>query len=130
MAAATIAQTLNVFLLFALPVEALKFPSVPMIESPTRRMTGGFELVGNQQPGIPPRTGDLRRYGRRQGLVRRIHGLSPSSGFPACQFEGKSGIDDDLPADLCNRLVDLAALLDAVGRRHAAAEQPAMPRMP
>ena len=41
MAAATIAQTLNVFLLFALPVEALKFPKVPITESSTRRITGG-----------------------------------------------------------------------------------------
>ncbi len=41
MAAATIAQTLNVFLLFALPVEALKFPKVPITESSTRKITGG-----------------------------------------------------------------------------------------
>lgn len=41
MAAATIAQTLNVFLLFALPVEALKFPRVPITESSTRKITGG-----------------------------------------------------------------------------------------
>lgn len=41
MAAAMMAQTLNVFLLFALPVEALKFHKVPMTESSTRRITGG-----------------------------------------------------------------------------------------
>lgn len=55
MAAATIAQTLNVFLLFALPVEALKFPKVPMTESPTRKNYGrSRELVSYQQTGRLP----------------------------------------------------------------------------
>ena len=40
-AAATRAQTLNVFLAFAFPVETLKLPSVPMIASSTRSTTGG-----------------------------------------------------------------------------------------
>ena len=40
-AAATRAQTLNVFLALALPIETLKLPSVPMIASFTRSTTGG-----------------------------------------------------------------------------------------
>ncbi len=40
-AAATMAEILNVFLLLALPVDALKFPSVPMVEPFTQRISGG-----------------------------------------------------------------------------------------
>ena len=41
-AAATIADTLNVFLLLALPMDALKLPNVPMTESCTLRISGAF----------------------------------------------------------------------------------------
>ncbi len=59
MAAATIAQTLNVFLLFALPVEALKFPKVPITKSSTRRITGGAvnSSVTNRQAERHEETG-------------------------------------------------------------------------
>ena len=40
-AAATIAEMLNVFLLLALPVDALKLPSVPMVEPFTQSISGG-----------------------------------------------------------------------------------------
>ena len=40
-AAATIAVMLNVFLLFALPVDALKIPKVAMVQSPTHNTWGG-----------------------------------------------------------------------------------------
>ena len=41
-AAATIADTLKVFLLLALPMDALKLPSVPMTEPCTFRISGAF----------------------------------------------------------------------------------------
>ena len=41
-AAATIADTLNVFLLLALPMDALKFPNVPITEPFTLRISGAF----------------------------------------------------------------------------------------
>ena len=40
-AAATIAEILKVFLLLALPVDALKFPSVPIVEPFTQSISGG-----------------------------------------------------------------------------------------
>jgi hypothetical protein len=40
-AAATMAEILNVFLLFALPVDALKLPNVAMVQSPTNNILGG-----------------------------------------------------------------------------------------
>ena len=40
-AAATIAEMLNVFLLLALPVDALKLPNVPMVEPFTQSISGG-----------------------------------------------------------------------------------------
>ena len=43
MAEATMAQTLNVFLDFPLPVDALKLPSVLMVELLTRMTSGGVE---------------------------------------------------------------------------------------
>jgi hypothetical protein len=41
MAAATIAETLNVFLLFGLPTEALKLPRVAMVAPPHVMISGG-----------------------------------------------------------------------------------------
>ena len=40
-AAATMAEMLNVFLLLALPVDALKLPNVPIVEPFTQRISGG-----------------------------------------------------------------------------------------
>ena len=40
---ATIAETLNVFLLFGLPTEALKLPSVAMVAPPQVMISGGNE---------------------------------------------------------------------------------------
>ena len=40
--AATMAETLNVLRLLAFPVDALKFPKVAMVESPTQSISGGM----------------------------------------------------------------------------------------
>ena len=39
--AATMAETLKVLRLLAFPVDALKFPKVAMVESPTQSISGG-----------------------------------------------------------------------------------------
>jgi hypothetical protein len=69
----TIAQRLNVFLLFAFPVEALKFPNVPIIESSIFKTTGGFKIIGNQEAGFFPRTNGFNRL--NNGFHLRLHNL-------------------------------------------------------
>ena len=95
-AAATRAHTLKVFLAFALPVETLKLPSVPMMASSTRSTTGGCSV------GRSPESRSFATSLLEQAVAvwRQLDDSFASSYFAPCEFESKFCVNDNFSTNL------------------------------
>ena len=111
-AAATRAQTLKVFLAFALPVETLKLPSVPMMASSTRSTTGG--MVSWSLTRIKEFSTLL--LDQAVAVWLQLDGSFASSYFSPCEFESKFWINDDFSTNLRDGSIDFSALFDTISR--------------